>query len=82
MFPLLGYIVIVIPLRIGFDISEPVGTSLWCGRTQRGAHSAAHTVRRTQPGAHAKKESSPPVFTAPHTPHSGSCAATRGAALR
>ena len=29
MFPLLAYIIVIIPLRIGFDITEPVGTFLW-----------------------------------------------------
>ena len=27
MFPLLAYIIVVIPLRIGFDITEPVGSA-------------------------------------------------------
>ena len=29
MLPLLGYVVVVIPLRIGFDMTEAVGSVEW-----------------------------------------------------
>lgn len=32
---LVQYIIVIIPLRIGFDITEPVGTFLWCALRAR-----------------------------------------------